>query len=243
MKDRRENPEGHRAVVVIDAQYDFIPELDEYKGRLPVPKAEETIPIIEQMCKTAQKKGTKIFFSQDWHDIDHDSFAYRHGKQAFSDVQLGDTVQTGWPLHCVKNTKGAEIVNSLKPYAENSIIVQKGWRRKVDSYSAFLENDKKHKTSLEAWLKFHNITKLTLTGLATDFCVGFTALDARNLTSANGKPYEVEVITDACRGISMPLKDGPASDTLAAMELQLDKAGVAMPSLEKSKFKETLLVV
>jgi nicotinamidase-related amidase len=174
------------AFVIVDVQNDFCSG-----GALAVPDADAVISIINDLMP----RYRRVFFTQDWHPRGHASFASSHpGRAAFSRMTLPYGEQVLWADHCVENTPGAEFHPALE-IPVGSTVVRKGTRRDRDSYSAFLESDRTTLVGLDAVLREANIGELVVAGLATDFCVLHTALDAR----AFG--YEVTVVEAACRGI------------------------------------------
>lgn len=192
------------ALLIIDVQNDFCSG-----GALAVPNAEEILPVVNSLFSDFEK----VFFTQDWHPRGHVSFASSHrGRRPFSNITLPYGEQMLWPDHCVENTPGAAFHPALEiPFA--ATVVRKGIRRDIDSYSAFLENDRKTPIGLDALLREADVGEIMLAGLATDFCVLHTALDARTLG------YEVTVVESACRGID-------ADGSLAAGWRQMAEAGV-----------------
>jgi nicotinamidase/pyrazinamidase len=148
--------------------------------------------------------------TQDWHTADHISFASQHpGKKPFETVELPYGTQVLWPDHCVQGTEGAALVKGLDiPHAE--LVIRKGYRREVDSYSAFMEADKKTPTGLGGYLKERGLKRVYFAGLATDFCVAWSAMDARRLG------FEALVIEDACRAID---NQGSLAKAWTAMKL------------------------
>ena len=179
-------PDSISALVVIDVQNCFLPG-----GSLAVKDGEKGIPVINRIAKGC----TNVVLTQDWHTPGHVSFASAHsGKKPFEMVDLSYGKQVLWPDHCVQGTEGASLSKSLAiPHA--GLIIRKGFNKEVDSYSAFTEADGKTTTGLAAYLKARKIERLFLAGLATDFCVAWTALDARKAG------FETYVVEDACRGI------------------------------------------
>jgi nicotinamidase/pyrazinamidase len=177
---------GSDVFVVIDVQNCFVPG-----GSLAVKGGDEIVPLINRLAKRVQH----VVLTQDWHTPDHVSFASQHaGKKPFETVKLGYGTQMLWPDHCVQGTEGAALHKGLDiPHAE--LILRKGYRRDVDSYSAFLEADKKTPTGLGGYLKQRGLRRAYFAGLATDFCVAWSALDARR------QGFEALVVEDACRGI------------------------------------------
>ena len=177
------------ALIMTDIQLDFCPG-----GALAVNEGDQIIPVVNAIAA----KFDKIIATQDWHPADHLSFAANHpGKNIYDMVELGGVPQVLWPAHCVQGTPGAGFHPDLdlRPV---DLIIRKGTNRGIDSYSAFMENDKKTQTGLEGFLKGLGITQLFFTGLATDYCVFYSAVDAVNLG------FEVFVILDACRGVNVP---------------------------------------
>jgi nicotinamidase/pyrazinamidase len=179
---------GRDVLVVVDVQNCFIPG-----GSLAVKEGDQIVPLINRIAKQFQH----VVITQDWHTADHISFASQHaGKKPFETVKLAYGSQVLWPDHCVQGTEGAALHKDLSiPHAE--LIIRKGYRKDVDSYSAFLEADKKTQTGLGGYLKQRGLKRIYFTGLATDFCVAWSALDARK------QGFEALVIEDACRGIDV----------------------------------------
>ena len=173
-------------LVVVDMQYDFLPG-----GSLAVAGGDEIVPLIN----TLARKFTNVVFTQDWHPADHISFASQHpGKAPFETVELPYGTQVLWPDHCMWNTRGAELSTDLDiPHGQ--LIIRKGYNRLIDSYSGFQEADRETLTGLAGYLNERDVDRLYITGLATDFCVGWTAIDA----AAGG--FDVTVIEDATRAI------------------------------------------
>ncbi|QQR36554.1 bifunctional nicotinamidase/pyrazinamidase [Devosia oryziradicis] len=173
-------------LVIVDVQYDFLPG-----GSLAVAGGDEIVPLIN----TLARKFTNVVFTQDWHPADHISFASQHyGKEPFETVELPYGTQVLWPDHCVWNTRGAELSHDLDvPHGQ--LIIRKGYNRLIDSYSGFQEADRQTLTGLAGYLNERDVDRLYIVGLATDFCVGWTAIDA----AAGG--FDVTVIEDATRAI------------------------------------------
>jgi nicotinamidase/pyrazinamidase len=179
-------PDDTSALLVIDVQNCFLPG-----GSLAVKDGEQVIPVINRLAKAF----TNVILTQDWHTPGHISFASSHaGKKPFETVELSYGKQVLWPDHCVQGTDGASLSQNLA-IPQAALVVRKGFHRDVDSYSAFTEADGKTTTGLEAYLKARKLQRLFVAGLATDFCVAWTALDARKAG------FETYVIEDACRGI------------------------------------------
>lgn len=191
-------------LVVIDVQNDFCPG-----GALAVAGGDGVIEPIHRIARQFEH----IVLTQDWHPADHTSFASAHaGKKTFEAIELNYGTQTLWPDHCVQGSKGAEFHPSLRlPQAE--LILRKGFRSQIDSYSAFFENDRTTPTGLAGYLDERGLNRVFLAGLAYDYCVGYSALDARRLG------LTAVVLRDACRGIDL---DG----SVARIEAEFDLAGV-----------------
>jgi nicotinamidase/pyrazinamidase len=191
-------------LIVVDVQNDFCPG-----GALAVPEGDAVIDIIHRI---APRFG-HIVLTQDWHPGDHASFCTSHpGMQPYQTIELDYGQQTLWPPHCVQGSRGAEFHPALHlPQAE--LILRKGFRQHIDSYSAFFENDRVTPTGLAGYLRERGLARAFFVGLAYDFCVGFSALDARRL----GLPSFV--VRDACRAIDL---DG----SVAQIEAEFDQAGV-----------------
>jgi len=179
-------PDDGTALLVIDVQNCFLPG-----GSLAVKDGEQVVPVINQIAKAF----TNVVMTQDWHTAAHVSFASSHsGKKPFEVIDLAYGKQVLWPDHCVQGTDGAALSKDLSiPQAE--LIIRKGFHKDVDSYSAFTEADGKTSTGLAAYLKARGVNTVFVAGLATDFCVAWTALDARKAG------FETYVVEDACRGI------------------------------------------
>ncbi len=174
------------ALLVIDVQNCFLPG-----GSLAVKDGDQVVPVINRLAKGF----TNVVMTQDWHTVGHVSFASSHpGKKPFETIDLAYGKQVLWPDHCVQGTDGASLSKDLSiPQAE--LVIRKGYHKDVDSYSAFTEADGKTTTGLAAYLKARKLQRLFIAGLATDFCVAWTALDARKAG------FDAYVIEDACRGI------------------------------------------
>jgi nicotinamidase/pyrazinamidase len=182
-------------LIVVDIQNDFCPG-----GALAVPRGDDVVPIVNRLAA----KFRHVVLTQDWHPQGHSSFASSHpGKQPFETITAAYGPQILWPDHCVQTTSGAEFHKSLQiPHA--GLIVRKGANRSIDSYSAFYENDRKTPTGLAGYLRERGLTRVFLAGLALDFCVRYSAEDARR------EDFAVFVIEDACRGIDL---DGSVAAT------------------------------
>ncbi|MFA3916850.1 bifunctional nicotinamidase/pyrazinamidase [Ruegeria hyattellae] len=186
------------ALLVIDVQNDFCPG-----GALEVPGGDEVVPVINRMMEGF---GT-VLLTQDWHPAGHSSFAStRAGAAPYDLVEMPYGPQVLWPDHCVQGSAGAAFHADLRSDAD--LILRKGFRPAIDSYSAFFENDRVTPTGLDGYLRTRGITDLTLVGLATDFCVHYSAVDAAGLG------YAVAVRMEACRAIDL---DGSMAAATAAM--------------------------
>jgi nicotinamidase/pyrazinamidase len=199
--DRREkNLFMKRALIIVDLQNDFVPG-----GALAVTGGDEIIPVINQL----QRHFDLVVATQDWHPANHGSFALNHaGGQTFDLATLGGLPQVLWPSHCVQGTHGAELVPSLDATRINKVI-HKGTDPESDSYSGFFDNGHRKPTGLGDYLHGQNVSDVYIVGLATDYCVKFTALDARQLG------YPTHLIEDACRGVD--LMPGDVERALAEM--------------------------
>lgn len=176
------------ALLIIDVQNDFCPG-----GALAVPDGNEVIPVINSLSE----QFDVIIMTQDWHPREHFSFASsRKGKEPFETVGMPYGEQVLWPDHCVQGTAGADFHPDLITI-RSQLIIRKGFRREIDSYSAFYENDNETTTGLSGYLRERGVTSLYLTGLATDFCVRWSALDGLK------EGFEVNVVKDAVRGIDI----------------------------------------
>ena len=176
------------ALIVIDIQNDFCPG-----GALAVTDGDAIIPQVNALMAGFDC----VVLTQDWHPADHSSFATNHpGAAAFSLIEMPYGPQVLWPVHCVQGGSGAEFHQDLRTDPAQ-LIVRKGFRSGIDSYSAFFENDHRTPTGLEGYLRARGITAVTLVGLATDFCVAYSALDAAKLG------FSVTVLQSACRAIDL----------------------------------------
>ncbi len=193
-------------LLVIDVQNDFCPG-----GQLAVAGGDAVIESIHEMAP----RFAHIILTQDWHPAGHTSFASTHpGKQPFDQIDMPYGPQTLWPEHCVQRTFGADFHPTLNlPRAE--LILRKGFRREIDSYSAFFENDRTTPTGLFGYLMERKLTRVFLAGLAYDYCVGYSALDARRL----GLP--AVIVREACRAIDL-------NGSAAKIEAEFTEAGVKL---------------
>ncbi|MDB6112278.1 MAG: Nicotinamidase [Pedosphaera sp.] len=190
-----------KALILVDLQNDFLPG-----GALPVPDGNAIIPLANQM----QGAFKLVVATQDWHPANHGSFAASHpGKQPGELIQLKKLPQTLWPVHCVQHTRGAELAPNLMLNRLNKVF-KKGTNADIDSYSGFFDNGHHQDTGLGGFLKEKKVTDVYLLGLATDYCVKHTALDALALG------FKVYLIEDACRGVN--LKPGDAENAIKEMK-------------------------
>jgi nicotinamidase/pyrazinamidase len=193
-------------LLVIDVQSDFCPG-----GALAVTGGDQVVEPIHR----AARRFEHVILTQDWHPADHSSFAAAHpGKQTFEQIELSYGLQTLWPVHCVQGSTGAQFYPALRlPQAE--LILRKGYRPQIDSYSAFFENDRVTPTGLAGYLHERGLTRVFLAGLAYDYCVGYSALDARRLG------FNAVILRDACRAIDL-------NGSVAEIERQFSVAGVEL---------------
>jgi nicotinamidase/pyrazinamidase len=197
-------PSAGDLLLIVDIQNDFCPG-----GSLAIPAGDEVVPLINRLASAF----AHVALTQDWHPRGHLSFASAHeGRQPFETVRLPYGAQTLWPDHCVQGTPGAAFHRDLDvPHAE--LIIRKGFRREIDSYSAFFENDRRTRTGLAGYLHERGIKRVFIAGLALDFCVRWSAEDARNLG------FDAVMIEDACRALD-------TSGSLTAARAAMAQAGV-----------------
>ena len=194
------------ALIVIDVQNDFCPD-----GALAVAEGDRIIGRINTLMEDFQA----VILTQDWHPADHSSFASNHpGHAPFETFPMPYGPQTLWPDHCVQGTRGADFHADLRTDPAD-LIIRKGFRPAIDSYSAFFENDRSTTTGLNGYLSARGIRAVTFVGLATDYCVAYSALDAARLG------LEARVLLGACRGIDL-------GGSLAKMTAEMRAAGVAL---------------
>ncbi|BCU76536.1 bifunctional nicotinamidase/pyrazinamidase [Luteolibacter sp. LG18] len=201
-----------RCLLIVDVQNDFM-----HGGALAVPDAEDILkPINHALCRHKLAVAT-----QDWHPAGHGSFAANHpGRAVFETIDLNGLPQVLWPVHCVQHTGGALFAPGLRTDLIDRVFV-KGTDPEVDSYSGFFDNGRRKDTGLAAWLREQGVTALDVCGVATDYCVKFTVLDAL----AEG--FEVNLLTEACRGVE--LQEGDIRKALAEMH----QAGATMTFFNK----------
>lgn len=206
--------QAQTALIIVDMQNDFMPN-----GALAVQNADKIIQPINQLAKHFQN----VILTQDWHPDEHISFADNHtNQQAFDYIELSYGQQVLWPKHCVQGSQGAEFHRDLSiPHAQ--LIIRKGYHTEIDSYSAFLEADKKTATGLASYLRERKMNTVYIVGVATDYCVKWTALDAQQ---AGFKTY---VIEDLCKAIDI-------NGSLADAWVEMSQAGVQRVRSEQIAF-------
>src|SRR5438046_6375584 len=198
--------DDREVLIVTDPQLDFCPG-----GALAVPEGDAIVPEVNRLAQ----RFSHVILTQDWHPAGHASFASAHpGRRPFETIDVDYGLQTLWPDHCVQGTTGASFHPGLDiPQVE--LVIRKGYRNHIDSYSAFRENDRKTPTGLAGYLRERGFERVTVCGLATDYCVFYSAIDAR----AAG--FETAVALDASRGVDV---DGSLAQALVAMR----EAGVVL---------------
>ena len=198
-------------LLVIDVQRDFCPG-----GALAIPHGDQVLSPINRLAA----HFPNVVLTQDWHPANHLSFAASHpGTSPYQTVEMPYGPQTLWPSHCVQGTPGAEFHPGLHiPHAE--LILRKGFRPQIDSYSAFFENDRTTPTGLAGYLRERGLTRVLLCGLAYDYCVGYSALDARRLG------FDAVILQDACRAIDL-------NGSVAKIEAEFASAGVQLIRSDK----------
>lgn len=189
-----------KALIIVDIQNDFLPG-----GALAVKDGDQIIPLVNRL----QQKFDLVVATQDWHPKDHRSFASVHHKQVGEKIKLTGLDQILWPNHCVQETYGADFSSKLQTEKIDKVF-RKGTDKTIDSYSGFFDNGHKKATGLESYLKEKGVIEVRVVGLATDYCVKFTALDAVSLG------FKTTVILSACRGVD--LKKGDVQRAIEEME-------------------------
>ncbi|MGN6110699.1 MAG: bifunctional nicotinamidase/pyrazinamidase [Kofleriaceae bacterium] len=180
-----------RALVLVDLQYDFLPG-----GALAVPRGDEAI----EVARRVMPRFDVVVATQDWHPREHRSFAAQHaGRQIGEVIELAGLPQVLWPVHCVQGTRGAELHEQVRAVTQ---VFRKGTDPEIDSYSGFFDNGHRKATGLAEWLRERGIDELYVMGLATDYCVKLTVLDARQLG------FDVALIEDGCRAVDLAEGDG-----------------------------------
>ncbi|WP_404976037.1 bifunctional nicotinamidase/pyrazinamidase [Acinetobacter sp.] len=205
----------HSALIVVDVQNGFTPG-----GNLAVTNADQIIPLINQLARQFEM----VVLTQDWHPNQHISFADNHENKApFETIELPYGTQVLWPKHCVQGTQDAEFHPALDiPTAQ--LIIRKGFHPEIDSYSAFMEADRKTPTGLNGYLKEHQIDTVYIVGIATDFCVAWTALDAVQMG------FTTYVIEDACKAIDLNGSLQSAWQSMLAQGVQRIQSGAILAS-------------
>jgi nicotinamidase/pyrazinamidase len=194
------------ALIVIDVQNDFCPG-----GALAVAGGDEIVPRVSALIS----RFDHVVLTQDWHPAGHSSFASSHpGRQPFESISVPYGPQTLWPDHCIQGTSGADFHPALE-WTKAELVIRKGFRPAIDSYSAFFENDHETPTGLGGYLRERGIGQITLVGLATDFCVAFSAIDAVK------QGFATRVLLDACRGIDL-------GGSMEAMLARMKEEGVTL---------------
>lgn len=207
------------ALLLIDLQNDFCSG-----GSLAVPDADAVIPLANQL----QSYFDLVMTTQDWHPSNHISFVTTHiGKRVGDSIQIGNYSQELWPIHCVQGSEGVKLHADLKTH-QIAHFIRKGVDAHADSYSAFFDNDRVHQTGLKNYLEVHNVNEIYVMGLATDYCVKYSVLDALKLG------FQVNVITDGCRGIELNAGDiDQAFEQMRAAGAKLITASDVMKSKRK----------
>ena len=199
-------PRSDDLLLVVDLQYDFLPG-----GSLAVAGGDEIIEPINALAK----RFRNVILTQDWHPAHHSSFASSHpGSTPFETIEMPYGPQTLWPDHCIQGSRGAAFHPDFV-HDKAELIIRKGFRKAIDSYSAFFENDHKTQTGLAGYLRERGIRTVTIAGLATDFCVAYSALDSV------GRGFTTNIRLDACRGIDL-------GGTIATMTSEMKAAGVRL---------------
>jgi nicotinamidase/pyrazinamidase len=202
----KENSMASEALIVVDLQNDFCPG-----GALAVVGGDEIVPIINKLMHEFEH----VILTQDWHPAHHSSFASSHpGKSPFETIEMPYGPQTLWPDHCIQGTSGAAFHPHFV-HDKAELIIRKGFRKNIDSYSAFFENDHTTHTGLAGYLRERGIRGVTIAGLATDYCVAYSALDSV------GRGFTTNIRLDACRGIDL-------GGSIAAMVSEMKAAGVKL---------------
>ena len=196
-----------KALILVDIQNDFL-----LGGALAVPNGDQVIPVVNKL----QPSFPLVVATQDWHPADHGSFAASHpGKKVFEQIELNGLPQTLWPVHCVQNTRGAQLATALDQ-SRIARVFPKGTDASIDSYSGLFDNGRLKSTGLAEWLKAQGVTEVFTCGLATDYCVKFTALDAVQMG------FKAYLIEDASRGVNLC-----PDDVKNAIE-EMKRAGIAV---------------
>ena len=196
-------------LLVVDVQNDFCPG-----GNLPVPEGDRVVPVINALAR----RFHHVVATQDWHPAGHHSFASSHaGRKPYDSIEVAYGPQILWPDHCVQGTDGAEFHSGLA-LANLELVIRKGFRPQIDSYSAIYENDRKTPTGLAGYLRERAIERVFIAGLALDFCVRYSAEDAKR------QGFDVVVIEDACRGIDVAGSVKATRESFAALGIATTRA-------------------
>jgi len=197
-------------LLVIDVQNDFCPG-----GSLAVPEGDRVVPVINALAR----RFRHVVLTQDWHPAGHQSFASTHaGKKAYESIQVAYGPQILWPDHCIQGTRGAELRADLE-VRHAALVIRKGFRPHIDSYSGFYENDHRTPTGLAGYLRERGLERIFAVGLALDFCVRYSAEDAKR------EGFEVVVIEDACRGIDVAGSIKATQESFASLGVAVVQAG------------------
>lgn len=208
MESKTKNADA--ALLMIDIQNDFCPG-----GALAVSDGDAVVPVVNAL----QDRFSVRVLTQDWHPADHASFAANHeGAEPFSMTEMPYGPQVLWPVHCVQGSEGAAFHRDLKTDTAD-LVIRKGFRAAIDSYSAFYENDKTTRTGLTGYLRDRGVSHVVLTGLATDFCVYYSAIDAVR------DGFTATLVTDACRAIDMDGSLAAAMDDMRAKGVRITTSG------------------
>ncbi len=209
------------ALILVDIQNDFLPG-----GALAVPEGDRILPVVNRL----QPHFDLVVATQDWHPANHGSFAANHpGHQPGQEINLHSLSQTLWPVHCVQNTTGADFAPGLQR-ATWARVFQKGTDPAVDSYSGFFDNGHRHATGLGAYLQTQGVTDVYVAGLATDYCVKFTALDAVQFG------FRTHLLTDACRGVNLHPGDADrAIEEMRVAGVEIIQSDAVLASASKAR--------
>ncbi len=205
-----------RALILVDLQNDFLPT-----GRLPVPAGDQVITVANRLLAAKEQLFHDVVATQDWHPPGHQSFASAHaGRRAGDIIELHGLSQVLWPDHCIQNSHGAAFADGLDTHQIDRVF-PKGQNPEVDSYSGFFDNARRGDTGLTRWLKSRQVTEVFVMGLATDYCVKATVLDALS------EGFHVRLVTDGCRGVNVM-----SGDDVRAIEV-MRKSGAVTVTLDE----------
>jgi nicotinamidase/pyrazinamidase len=204
------------ALIRIDVQNDFV-----RGGALAVPGGEDIVEPLNVLSHHAARGGCLVVDTQDWHPLNHKSFASNHeGRKPFETIEMSYGDQTLWPAHCIRGYWGSELYRI--DTTMSSLLIRKGMNPDIDSYSAFFENDHKTQTGLAGYLRERGVTKVFLAGLAYDFCVGYSALDAASLG------FETVVLRNLCRAIDMDGSEAAMTQKLLNVGVHIVESGTVL---------------